>query len=91
VNLTFAAALAVGAVLVAFGAFTAAWRRDGATSLAAIPMLAAGAAICMAGASRFSAAPGQAVTGQEFAAMITMVGLAAAIVGRAFSARGVER
>jgi hypothetical protein len=91
VNLTFAAALATGAVLVAFGAFTAAWRREGTAALAALPMLAAGAAICMAGASRFSAAAGEAVTGQELAALITMVGLAAAIMGRAWSGGGVER
>lgn len=90
-TLTFAAALAVGAVLVACGAFTAAWRREGSTALVALPMLAAGAAVCMAGVTRFSAGAADPQTGEELAALATVVGLAAAILGRALSGRRVER
>lgn len=90
-TLTFAVALAVGAVLVACGAFTAAWRREGGTALAALPMLAAGAAVCMAGVTRFSAASADAQTGQELAALAVVVGLAAAIVGRTLAGRRAER
>src|SRR5205807_1493373 len=78
VTLTFAAALGVGALLVACGAFTAAWRREGGPALAALPMLAAGAAVCVAGASRFSAGAADAQTGEELAVLVSVVGLAAA-------------
>ncbi len=90
-TLTFAAPLAVGALLVSCGAFTAAWRREGGTALAALPMLAAGAAVCMAGVTRFSAASGDAQTGQELAVLALVVGVAAAILGRALAGRRTER
>jgi hypothetical protein len=90
VTLTFAAALAVGALLVSCGAFTAAWRREGA-ALAALPMFAAGAAVCMAGVTRFSAGAADPQTGQELAVLAVVVGLAAAILGRAFTGRRTER
>ena len=90
-TLTFAAALGVGALLVACGAFTAAWRREGGTAMAALPMLAAGAAVCMAGVTRFSAAAADPQTGQELAALAVVIGLAAAIVGRALAGRRAER
>jgi hypothetical protein len=91
VTLTFASALIVGAVLVSCGAFTAAWRRETGATLVALPMLAAGAAVCVAGVSRFSASSGDAQTGQELAALVSVVGLAAAILGRALTGRRVER
>jgi hypothetical protein len=91
VTLTFAAALAVGALLVACGAFAAAWRREGGAALAALPMLAAGAAICMAGVTRFSATSADVQTGQELAALAAVVGLAAAVLGRALAGRRAER
>jgi len=91
VTMTFAAALGVGAVLVACGAFTAAWRREPVAALAALPMLAAGAAVCMAGVSRFSAGAADPQTGEELAALAAVVGLAAAILGRAMTGRRAER
>lgn len=90
-TLTFAAALGVGALLVACGAFTAAWRREGATALAALPMLTAGSAVCLAGVTRFSAGSADPQTGEELAALAVVVGLAAAILGRALSGRRAER
>jgi hypothetical protein len=91
VTLTFAAALGVGALLVACGAFTAAWRREEGSALVALPMLAAGAAVCAAGASRFSAGAADPQTGEELAALALVVGLAAAILGRALTGRRAER
>jgi hypothetical protein len=91
VTLTFASALIVGALLVSCGAFTAAWRREAGAALVALPMLAAGAAVCVAGVSRFSAGSADAQTGQELAALVSVVGLAAAILGRAMTGRRVER
>ena len=90
-TLTFAAARAVGALLVACGAFTATWRRESGTAMAALPMLAAGAAVCMAGVTRFSAGAADPQTGQELAALAVVIGLAAAIVGRALAGRRAER
>jgi len=89
VTLTFAAALVVGALLVSCGAFTAAWRRERA--LAALPMLAAGAAVCMAGVSRFSAGGAEPETGQELAVLVSVLGLASAILGAAWVGRGTAR
>lgn len=90
-TLTFAAALAVGALLVSCGAFTAAWRREGGAALAALPMFAAGAAICMAGVTRFSAGAADPQTGQELAVLAVVAGLAAAVLGRVFTGRRTER
>lgn len=90
-TLTFASALIVGALLVSCGAFTAAWRRDGGAALAAVPMLAAGGAVCMAGVSRFAAGSADPQTGGELAALALVVGLAGAILGRALTGRRAER
>ena len=90
-TLTFASALIVGALLVSCGAFTAAWRRDSGGALAAVPMLAAGAAVCTAGVSRFAAGAADPQTGEELAALATVVGLAAAILARALTGRRTER
>jgi hypothetical protein len=91
VSLTFASALIVGALLVSCGAFTAAWRRDSGGALVAVPMLAAGGAVCMAGVSRFAASAADPQTGGELAALALVVGLAAAILGRALAGRRAER
>jgi hypothetical protein len=84
VTLSFAAALVVGALLTSCGAFTAAWRRERGTALAALPMLTAGAAVCMAGASRFAAGAADLETGRELAVLVSVVGLAAAILAAAW-------
>ena len=90
-NLTFSAALVVGALLVSCGAFTAAWRRERGAALAAVPMLVAGAAICLAGASRFSAGAADPDTGRELAVRVSVAGLACAILGVAWAGKGAPR
>lgn len=90
-TLTFAGALVVGALLISCGAFTAAWRRERTSALAAVPMLVAGAAICLAGAGRFSAGPADPATGQELAVMVLVLGLATAVMGVALAGKGTAR
>jgi hypothetical protein len=91
VTLTFSAALVVGALLVCCGAFTAAWRRERGTALAAVPMLVAGAAVCLAGAGRFSAGAADPATGQELAVLVSVAGLASAVLGVAWTGKGTAR
>ncbi len=90
-TLSFGAVLVVGALLVSCGAFTAAWRRERGPALAALPMLAAGAAVCMAGVSRFSAGAQDPETGQELAVLVSVFGLTAAILGAAWARKGASR
>jgi hypothetical protein len=91
VSLSFSYALALGAVLVCCGAFAAGWRRDRGGALTALPLLTAGAAICLAGVSRFAANRQDPDTGQELAALVAVAGLAAVILGAAWSGRGAAR
>jgi hypothetical protein len=91
VTLSFPYALAAGAALGCSGAFAVGWRRARDGGLAALPALSAGAAICLAGASRFAAARQDAATGQELAALVLLAGLAAAVLGAAWSGRGAAR
>jgi len=81
---SFTQALVVGGVLVSSGALAAVWRRNQAAALAAVPVLAAGTAVCMAGVTRFAAAAGSLETGQELAALICVIGLATSILGAAW-------
>lgn len=85
-SLSLAQALVAGGALVACGAFAASWRREPAGALVALPMLAAGAAICLAGVTRFASRQEHAA-GQELAALVLIVSLAAAIVGAAWTRR----
>jgi len=80
--------LSVGAVLIACGAFSAAWPRGSAPRLAALPILAAGAALCLAGASRFAAGRADPDTGQELAGLVAAAALAATILGVTWARRG---
>lgn len=90
-TLTFSAALAVGAILLSCGAFTAVWRRERGGALAALPMLVAGAAVCLAGAARFSAGAADPSTGEELAVLVTVAGLASAVLGVAWAGKGATR
>jgi hypothetical protein len=90
-TLTFAAPLVVGALLVACGAFTAAWRRERGAALAAVPMLAAGAAVALAGAARFAAGAGDPSTGEEMAVLVSVAGLATVVLGVAWAGKGTVR
>lgn len=79
--MSFAQALVVGGVLVSSGTLAAVWRRNQATAMAAVPVLAAGAAVCMAGVTRFAAGARSLETGQELAALICLMALATSILG----------
>jgi len=81
---TFPQALIVGGVLVSSGALAAVWRRNEPAALAAVPVLAAGAAVCMAGVTRFAAGARSLETGHELAALICVMGLATSILGAAW-------
>jgi hypothetical protein len=86
--MSLASVLSVGVVLIACGAFAAAWGRDSARRLVALPVLAAGVALCWAGVSRFAAGRADPDTGQELAALATTAALAATILGAAWSRGG---
>jgi hypothetical protein len=90
-TLNYAAALVVGALLICCGAFTAAWHRQRGGAMTALPMLTAGAAVAMAGVSRFSAGGGDIESGQELAVLVLVAGLAGAILGAAWAGRGTAR
>ena len=85
--MTLEGVLSVGVALIACGGFAAAWGRDSARRLAAIPVLAAGVALCLVGASRFAAGRTDPDTGQELAALAAVAALAATILAVA-RARG---
>jgi hypothetical protein len=82
--MNLAGVLFVGAAMIATGAFSAAWGRGAARQLIALPVLAAGAALCLAGVSRFAAGRADPDTGQELAALVAVAALAASILGAAW-------
>ena len=90
-TLSFGHTLVAGAALLSAGALAAVWRRDEGQALAALPALTGGAAICMAGVTRFATAGHSPETGQELAALICIVGLAASILGAAWTRRRPAR
>ena len=79
----------VAAGLVGIGSFVAAWRRDLTHGLAGIPLMFAGAGTAFAGVSRFAAAPagGSQLLGQEVAALLAVVALAAVALGVGLAGR----
>ena len=79
----------VAAGLIGIGAFVAAWRRDLTHGLAGIPLMFAGAGTAFAGVSRFAAAPagGSQLLGQEVAALLAVVALAAVALGVGLAGR----
>lgn len=89
-TVSFAHALIVGAAVVSCG-LAAVWRRDEAGVLAALPSLAAGAAICAAGVSRFAASRHDLETGQELAVLICVMSLASSILGATLIRRRTAR
>lgn len=90
-TVSFSHALIVGAVLVSCGALSAVWRRYEAGALAALPALAAGAAICAAGVTRFAAGGHDLETGQELAVLVCLMGLASSILGATLIRRRAAR
>lgn len=86
-SLAASGALVAGAVLISTGAFAAAWGRTDGRRLVALPVLAAGAVVALAGVSRFAASSREAATGQVLAALAAVAGLAASILGTAWARR----
>jgi len=83
-TLSFGHALVADAALLSGGALAGVRRRDEGGALTALPALTGGAAICMAGVTRFAVAGHSPETGQELAALISVMGLAASILGAAW-------
>jgi hypothetical protein len=90
-TVTLAAALVVGSAVSACGVLAIVWRRSPSESLVGIPLLAAGGAICLAGASRFAALRQDPLTGQEMAVLVSLVALAATLLGTRWIGRGAGR
>lgn len=81
----------VGAGLAATGAFAAAWRRDLTAALAGVPLLFAGAGVAFVGVSRFAAAGGSQLFGQEFAVLLAIAAVAMVALGVGIAGRETTR
>jgi NADH:ubiquinone oxidoreductase subunit K len=90
-TVSLVACLVVGSAIAACGALGVLWRRSLGESLVALPILAAGAAICLAGASRFAALRQDPLTGQEMAIMVSLAALAGTLLGTGWIGRGTGR
>jgi hypothetical protein len=77
--------------LVAVGAFVAAWKRDLTAALAGLPLMFGGAGVAFAGVTRFAAAGGGPLVGQEIAALLAVAALALVALGVGISGRGTAR
>lgn len=77
----------VASGLIALGAFTAAWRRDMTSAIAAIPIVFAGAGLAFVGITRFAAAGGDHLTGQGFAVLIAIAAVALVALGLGIAGR----
>jgi hypothetical protein len=81
----------VAAALVAAGVFVAAWKKDLTAALAGLPLMFGGAGVAFAGVSRFAAAGGGPLVGQEAAALVSVAALALVALGVGISGRGTLR
>jgi hypothetical protein len=90
VSLTLTHGLVVAALLVGSGVLTVVWRRERGAALAGLPALVAGVAVAMAAAGRFAGRQ-DPVAGQEMAALVVVMGLAAAILGAAWTRGSLAR
>ena len=85
------AVLFVAAALVAVGAFAAAWRRDLTAAIGGIPLMFAGAGVAFVGVTRFGAAGGPQLFGQEFAVLLAIASLALVAMGVGMAGRETSR
>ena len=85
------AVLFVAVALVAMGVFVAAWKRDLTAALAGLPLIFGGSGVAFAGASRFAAAGGPPLFGQEMAALLAVAALALVTLGVGIAGRGTPR
>lgn len=81
----------VAAGLLATGVFIAVWRRDLTAALAGIPLMFAGAGVAFAGISRFAAAGGPELAGQEMAILLAVMSLALVALGVGIAGREGSR
>jgi NADH:ubiquinone oxidoreductase subunit K len=77
----------VAAGLLAAGAFAAAWRRDLTAALAGVPLMFAGAGLAFVGVSRFAAAAGPELAGQEMAILLAVTSVALLALGIGIAGR----
>lgn len=85
------AVLFVAAGLVAVGVFIATWRREMTAALAGLPLIFGGGGVAFAGASRFAAAGGPHLFGQEVAALAAVAALALVALGIGIAGRRTSR
>ena len=86
-TVSLVAVLFVAAGMIAIGAFAAVWRKDSSAAVAAIPIMFAGAGVAFAGVSRFAAAGGSPLAGQEFAVLNAIAALALVALGLGIAGR----
>ena len=89
-TISFAHCLVLGAVLLGCGALLAAWRKERGFAVSSLPLLAAGAAVCLAGAGRFAGREDPEI-GQELAVLVCLASVAATVLGASWAGREVER
>ena len=81
----------VAAGLLAAGAFAAVWRRDLTAALAGVPLMFAGAGLAFVGVSRFAAASGPELAGQEIAILLALASVALVALGIGIAGREGSR
>ena len=82
------AVLFVAVALVATGVFVTVWKRDMTAALAGLPLMFGGAGVAFAGVSRFAAAGGPPLFGQEAAVLLAVAVLALVALGVGIAGRG---
>lgn len=85
--MTIVPAFLAGIALIGAGAFAAAYRQEAGARLVALPVLAAGVAVLLAAASRFSGLRQDSNAGEELAALACAIALPAVILGSAWLRR----
>ncbi len=90
-SVSLVAVLFVAVALVATGVFVAVWKRDMTAALAGLPLMFGGAGVAFAGVSRFAAAGGPPLFGQEAAALLAVAVLALVALGVGIAGRGTPR
>ena len=83
--------LFVGAVLIALGAFIAAWKHELTAALTGLPVMFAGAGTMFVGVARWGAPSGAPLIGQEVAVLLAIAALASTALGVALAGRESSR
>jgi NADH:ubiquinone oxidoreductase subunit K len=80
-TVTFVHTLVVGGALFGIGFLSVASRRSLGATLRGVPIMAAGAAVALAGSSRLASSPTDPVAGQELAVLAALGALAFLTLG----------